>query len=234
MFVLWKYSLLSNSVTLANNSSSFPTKLAPRKLTTALRTELQSREDHLRNLKMKYFLLPTHLAFLYSFALSKPVQVCPCSQMFRIYIAAAELLYCKISYKLLLLWFYTIVVFCHGDTHVLKHMLFYFQIATRNNGLGEFDCNYYINYCRFWWGCFSIPHSHYLVYFSLENIFQHQWKTIHRIQVCFKVTFSVIIYVVVIKKLRRLMEQLLHGIFFSLCSLSKSEYFSLWFLSYVI
>ncbi|XP_075357733.1 astacin-like metalloendopeptidase [Mycteria americana] len=56
-------------------SSSFPINLAPSKRATALRTELQSREDHLGNFKMKYFLLPTHLAFLYSFALSKPVQI---------------------------------------------------------------------------------------------------------------------------------------------------------------
>lgn len=97
LFVLWKYFLLSNFVTLVNNSSSFPIKLAPSKLTTILRTELQSREVHLGNVKMKYFLLPTHLAFLCSFALSKPVQVCPCSEMLRIYIAAAELLYLKIN-----------------------------------------------------------------------------------------------------------------------------------------
>lgn len=82
---------------LVNNSSGFPIKLAPSKLTTILRSELQSREDHLGNVKMKYFLLPTHLAFLCSFALSKPVQVCPCSEMLRIYIAAAELLCLKIN-----------------------------------------------------------------------------------------------------------------------------------------
>lgn len=97
LFVLWKYFLLFNFVTLVNNSRSFPIKLAPSKLITILRTELQSREDHLGSLKMKYFLLPTHLAFLCSFALSKPVQVCPCSGMLRIYIAAAELLYLKIN-----------------------------------------------------------------------------------------------------------------------------------------
>jgi len=63
--------------------------------------------------------------------------------------------------------------------------------------------------------------------FLFENIFQHQWNTIHRIQMCFEVAFSVIIYAVVIKKLRRCIEQLLYGMFFSICSLSKSEYFSL-------
>lgn len=170
LFVLWKNFLLSNFVTLVNRSSSFPIKLAPSKLVTALRTELQSREDHLGNMKMKYFLLPTHLAFLYSFALSKPVQVCPCLQMLRIYIAAAELLYLKINYKLLLLWFYIIEVLCYGDKNLLKYMLF-FQIATRNSDLGEFDCNYYINNCRLWWGCFSIPHAHYSVCFSLWSYF---------------------------------------------------------------
>jgi len=63
-------------------------------------------------------------------------------------------------------------VFCYGDKRVLKDMLFFFfQIATRSNDLGEFDCNYYINNCRFWWGCFSIPHSHYSVYVSLWKYF---------------------------------------------------------------
>lgn len=50
---------------------------------------------------------------------------------------------------------------------------------------------------------------------------------------CFKVTFSVIFYAVAIKKLR-IIEQLLHEMFFSICRPSKSEYFSLCFLSYVI
>lgn len=40
------------------------------------------------------------------------------------------------------------------------------QITTRNNDLGEFDCNYHINNYRVWWGCFSKAHFHYLVLFG--------------------------------------------------------------------
>lgn len=113
-------------------------------------------------------------------------------------------------------------------------MLFFFQIATRKNDLGEFDCNYYINNYSFWWSYICIPQYHDLIYFSLWIFFHHQWKVIHRTQMCFKVTFSVIFYALAIKKLRRIIEQLLHEIFFFICSPSKSEYFSLCFLSYVI
>lgn len=90
LFILWNYYLLSNFVTLVN--SSFPIKFVPSKLATALSTELQSREDHLRNLKMKYFLLPSQLAFLCNFVLSKPVQVCPCSETLRSYCCSVAIL----------------------------------------------------------------------------------------------------------------------------------------------
>lgn len=41
-------------------------------------------------------------------------------------------------------------------------------MATRNNDLGEFDCNYYINNSRFCQGWFSVPFSLFGIFFSLK------------------------------------------------------------------
>jgi len=51
-------------------------------------------------------------------------------------------------------------------------MYFFFQRATRNNAFGEFDCNYSINNCNFWWGVASL----YLILhmwsiFLIENVY---------------------------------------------------------------
>lgn len=117
-----------------------------------------------------------------------------------------------------------------------KICFFFFQIATRKNDLGKFDCNYYINNYRFWWSSICIPQYHYLVYFSLWKCFSSSisGRQFTELKCVLKSHSSVIFYAVAIKKLRRIIEQLLHEMLFSICSPRKSEYFSLCFLSYVI